>query len=136
MLWFGACFTWISYVTHWTVYPLAWTDCKLTDFVYYFFQEFSSALLVIMSVEKCFALYFPLKTKNICTVKTAKWVTFFTALIFVAFNSQFFIISKAVENQYSMTCQYIRVPQNLSGYFKQIKWHSLLLWSICNNGHN
>ena len=112
MLWFGTCFTWISYLTHWKVYPLAWTDCKLTDFMYYFFQQFSSALLVIMSLEKCFALYFPLKTKNRCTVKTAKWVTFFTTLIFVAFDSQFFIISKAVENRYSKTCQYVMVPKN------------------------
>ena len=113
MLWIGAGFTWISYVTNWTVYPLAWTDCKLTDFLYYFFQEFSSALLVIMSVEKCFALYFPLKTKNICTVRTAKWVTFFTALIFIIFNSQFFVISKAVENIYGYkTCIYVMVPDN------------------------
>ena len=65
-----------------------------------------------MSVEKCFALYFPLKTKNICMVKTAKWVTFFTALIFVVFDSQFFVISKAVENRYYKTCQYVRVPEN------------------------
>ena len=66
-----------------------------------------------MSVEKCFALYFPLKTKNICTVRTAKWVTFFTALIFIIFNSQFFVISKAVVNIYGYkTCIYVMVPDN------------------------
>ena len=30
-------------------------------------------LLVLMSIEKCFAVYFPLRAKTACTVKTAKW---------------------------------------------------------------
>ena len=32
-------------------------------------------LLVLMSDEKCFAVYFPLKSKTVCTLKTAKWPT-------------------------------------------------------------
>ena len=32
-------------------------------------------LLVMMSIEKCFAVYFPLKAKTFCTIKTAKWAT-------------------------------------------------------------
>ena len=32
-------------------------------------------LLVLMSIEKCFAVYFPLKSKTICTTRTAKWAT-------------------------------------------------------------
>ena len=30
-------------------------------------------LLVLMSVEKCFAVYCSLKPKTACTVKSAKW---------------------------------------------------------------
>ena len=60
-----------------------------------------------MSVEKFFALYFPLKTKTVCTVKTAKRVTIVAAVIFIAFDSQFFFVMRA--NKYR--CEYIRVPE-------------------------
>ena len=39
-----------------------------------------------MSIEKLFALYFPLKAKSYCTVGTAKWVTSILAIIFVSLN--------------------------------------------------
>ena len=48
-----------------------------------------------MSVEKFFALYFPLKTKSICTAKTAKWATLVTALIFLTYEFQYFFIVEA-----------------------------------------
>ena len=44
-----------------------------------------------MSIEKFVALYFPLKTRSICTVKTAKWVSAIAFFIYALFNSQFFI---------------------------------------------
>ena len=72
-----------------------WTDCKLYYFCWHFFRELSSALLVIMSVEKVIALYFPFKTKNMCTVKRAKQATAITIVIFAVFNSQFFFTVKA-----------------------------------------
>ena len=43
-------------------------------------------ILVITSIEKLFALYFPLKAKSYCTVGTAKWVTSILALAFVSLN--------------------------------------------------
>ena len=77
----------------------------------------SSALLVIMSIEKCLALYFPFKTKSICTVKIAKRVTLITALIFVAFDSQFFFIIKKYPNN---KCNFTRVPEIYSMIFNCI----------------
>ena len=59
-----------------------------------------------MSVEKFFALYFPLKTKTVCTVKTAKRVTIVAAVIFAAFDSQFFFIMRKYEDNY---CEHINV---------------------------
>ena len=47
-------------------------------------------LLVLMSVEKCFAVYFPLKAKTICTVKTAKWATGIVGIVYVSSNSIYF----------------------------------------------
>ena len=52
-----------------------WTDCKLFYFLFQFGKHYSSVLLVLMSLEKCFAVYFPLKSKTVCTVRTAKWAT-------------------------------------------------------------
>ena len=60
-----------------------------------------------MSIEKFFALYFPLKVKTICTVRTAKWVCLITGLIFFTFDSQFFFIIDAhVKNGYDV-CNYV-----------------------------
>ena len=39
-----------------------------------------------MSFEKCFAVYFPLKSKTVCTVKTAKWVTGIVGVILIGYN--------------------------------------------------
>ena len=46
----------------------------------------------MMSVEKCIVVYFPLRVKNICTVKTAKWACLVVAIAFAAFHSQWFFI--------------------------------------------
>ena len=43
-----------------------------------------------MSVEKCFAVYFPLKSKAVCTVKTAKWSTGIVGVILAGYNMLFF----------------------------------------------
>ena len=48
-------------------------------------------LLVLMSVEKCFAVYFPLKSKTICTVKTSKWATGIVDVILAGYDSMYFV---------------------------------------------
>ena len=94
-LWCGYFPAWIGYLTRWRVIHQAWTDCKFCLFCWYFFRQFSSALLVIMSIEKFIALYFPLKIRNICTVKTARWVSGIAFFIYALFNSQFFVTGKS-----------------------------------------
>ena len=47
-----------------------------------------------MSIEKLFALYFPLKAKSYCTVGTAKWVTSILAIVFVSLNLPSLILHK------------------------------------------
>ena len=51
-----------------------------------------------MSVEKFIALYLPLKVRDICTVKTAKWVSGITFMLYALYNSQFFVTSYYKEN--------------------------------------
>ena len=59
--------------------------------MYHFGAHYSSMLLAVMSVEKFFALYFPLKAKSYCTVGIAKWVTSILALLIAGFNIPTFI---------------------------------------------
>ena len=94
MLWCGYFPAWIGYITRWTVNHHKWTHCKLSFFCWFFFRQFSSALLVIMSVEKFIALYFPLKARAICTVKTAKWVSGIAFFIYALYDGQHFITAK------------------------------------------
>ena len=48
-----------------------------------------------MSFEKCFAVYFPLKSKTVCTVKTAKWVTGIVGVILIGYNIVCFLFKKS-----------------------------------------
>ena len=71
-----------------------------------------------MSIEKFFALYFPLKTRSVCTVRTARWVSLGTALIFIIFNTQAFFIYKAQTNSNGLYfCVHIRVPEKYRPVF-------------------
>ena len=104
VLWSGAFVGWLGHLTRWKIFLFVWTDCKLGYFLYRFGGHYSSILLTAMSIEKLFALYFPLKAKSYCTVGTAKWVTSilaliiaglnFPMLIFYKFNGKLCVISK------------------------------------------
>ena len=83
-----------------------WTTGKSPEsstFLFYYFRHYSSSLLVVMSLERFFALYFPLKSKTVCTMKTAKWSTGSLALIFLVYNVQYLVIykSKVTDGVYS-----------------------------------
>ena len=82
---------WFGHLSRWTFDPRQYTDCKLTFFLLYFFRHYSSSVLVLMALEKFFALYFPLRSKSICTVKTAQWTTGGAGFIFFAFNTQYLV---------------------------------------------
>ena len=76
---------------------------------------------MIMTVEKCFALYFPLQTKSICTVRTAKKISLISASIFFSFNAQFFFIfdtDNAANGE--KRCIWVRVPEGYKAIYLQI----------------
>ena len=90
VLWFG-CFTaWARFLTRFETHPWTWTHCKLGAFLFRFGRHYSSMLLVLMSLEKCFAVYFPLKSKTVCTVKTSKWATGIVGIILAGYDSVYF----------------------------------------------
>ena len=72
-----------------------WTDCKLFYFIFYFGRHYSSTLLVLMSIEKCFAAYFPLKSKTVCTVKTAKLSTGIMGVVIIGCNIMYFFVKES-----------------------------------------
>ena len=78
-------------------------------------------LLVIMSVEKLFALYFPLRTKSICTVSTAKKPTLASAVVFLLYDGQSFVIRglKTRENGVKY-CGWVNIPEGYNDIFWQI----------------
>ena len=91
VLWSGCFVTWIKILTRKRVDPRTWTDCKLSLFLFHLGRQYSSTLLVIMSVEKCFAVYFPLKSKTVCNTRIAKWATGIVGVILAGYNIlQFF----------------------------------------------
>ena len=49
-----------------------------------------------MSVEKCFAIYFPLKSKTVCTVKNVKWATGVAGFILAGYNIYHFFSTESV----------------------------------------
>ena len=83
------------------------TDCKLAYFLGYFLSQFSSAILVIMSVQKWYSLYFPLKAKTLCTVNLAKKTSLVTFIIFFIFNSQYFFIIEVQTIDGVQYCKFI-----------------------------
>ena len=88
-----------------------WTGCGFGDFLGYFGSTYSSVLLVIISLEKFFALYFPLKTKTVCTVSMARKVSLVTAIIFIGFNLQYFFITKKFHDVFGEYCYYGNVSE-------------------------
>ena len=72
----------------------------------YFGFSYSSVILVIISIEKFVALYFPFKTKTICTVSVARRVSLVTAVIFAGFNAQFIYIAKKKYTEHGTYCSY------------------------------
>ena len=88
-----------------------WTGCGFGYFLSYFGSTYSSVLLVIISLEKFFALYFPLKTKTVCTVSMARRVSLVTGIIFIGFNLQFFFIAKRFEDSVGEYCEYGNVSE-------------------------
>ena len=76
VLWSGCFGAWLRHLTRREVDPRLWTDCKLYFFMFYFGRHYSSMLLVLMSLEKCFCSLFSSKVKNCLYCKKCKMVEF------------------------------------------------------------
>ena len=84
-------------LTRGQVNPNTWTDCKPGYFLFYLGRHYSSTLLVLMSLEKCFAVYFPLKSKTVRTVKKAKWSTGIAGVVLAGCDSVYLFVVESRE---------------------------------------
>ena len=91
LLWTGCLTGFLTFLTRKEVDIRKWTDCKLFYFLFRFGRHYPSMLLVLMSVEKCFAVYFPLKSKTFCT-RTAKWAIGIVGVILAGYNLVYFFV--------------------------------------------
>ena len=106
MLWSDGPRQIVEQATNLQIDIFVWTGCGFGYFLGYFGSTYSSVLLVIISLEKFFALYFPLKTKTVCTVSVARKVSLVTAIIFIGFNLQYFFITKKFHDVFGEHCHY------------------------------
>ena len=114
VLWTGALLAWIKNMTREQINPFTWADCKLMHPIFFFCSQYSSCLLMVMAVEKYFALYFPLQTKSICTVRNAKKISLVVAIALFAFNAQLFFIRESKKDSNGLKqCIWIRVNQGI-----------------------
>ena len=112
-LWTGCLVAWFRNLTHFRFNPYTWFDCKFLYFFFYLSSQTSSCLLAVMCIEKYFALYFPLRSRSICTVATAKKVTFSVTFVIAGINMQHFFIWEAYTSpKGAKTCIMVNIPDN------------------------
>ena len=99
-------------VSDFAIDSFLWTRCKLPSFILYFGMHFSSALLVILSVEKFIALYFPLQTMAICTVRVARRVSLVTTVVVLIWCIQYFILGRVAKTESGLSCEYDNLDRN------------------------
>ena len=125
ILWTGGLGAWLWYLTQGSVDIFVLTHCKLIPMVFNFCLHYSSSLLVIMSVEKLFALYFPLRTKSICTVSTAKKLTLASAVVFFVYDGQSLVTHGLITTKDGVKyCSWVKNPKGYADIYWQI--HSIL----------
>ena len=129
VLWVGCFETWLRFLTHDRVDLRQWTDCKLHLFLFRFGRHYSSMLLVLMSFEKYFAVYFPLKSKTVCTVKTAKWSTGVLGILMAGFNLVYIVVLKSfiIKASGHHICVYIHKRWKILGVLDKILYSFLPL---------
>ena len=104
---------WTYYFSHGEVNFFALTGCKIIYFVYFFCLKYPSTILVILSVEKFIALYFPLRAKRVCNLGTAKRVVIVTAMLFAGLDCQFFfIVNLQTDTSGTKICNFVNVSPN------------------------
>ena len=75
-----------------------------------------------MSAEKCFALYFPLQAKNLCSVRNAIKISLVNVVVFSTYNIQwFFTLEKIYVKKINwFRCQIVNGPEFLKRHWRDV----------------
>ena len=118
MLWAGGFVVWMRHLIQGQNITFDWIDCKILTFIFYFSSQYSSSLLMMMTIEKCFALYLPLKSKIVCTARNAKRIYAATGIPLFAFNLQLVFLNKFVTDSIGeIMCVFVGVHEDYEKTF-------------------
>ena len=87
--------------------------CKVHVFLLALFTTVSIWLTVILSLERTFAVYFPVKVKSECKPKTAFIITALVVTFFIAFHSHY-IYGLQLQSGTSQNCDILKSSLNLN----------------------
>ena len=91
-----------------------------------------------MSVEKCFALYYPIKTKLIFTVKKATVVSLVNLCIWITYNLQWIFTMERVDGRRGPTCVIVDASELFKQNYRVINiiisvFVPVSLMAVCNS---
>ena len=75
----------INLLETWIGYPY----CRLSEFMVVFLTDISAWLIVLLTLERCFCIYFPHKVKIFCRPKNGIVITIALVIFFLVFNFHF-----------------------------------------------
>ncbi|XP_064608198.1 thyrotropin-releasing hormone receptor-like isoform X1 [Liolophura sinensis] len=81
---------WIRSVSDMDIRDISHWGCKIHLFVLYLSMDFSSWILVCVSVERFVGVYFPLKSREWCTIGRARTTLLIVFVCLVGINAHFF----------------------------------------------
>ena len=115
VLWFRVFPNWINYLTTGRVDPRLEVNCGLFRFLQFASTHASTGFLVIMSLEKCLALYFPIKTKSLFNVKNAAKISLINLILWITYNFQWIFTMERVNSRRGSTCSIVHASE----FFKE-----------------
>ncbi len=63
-------------------------------------------VLIAMTAEKCFQIFYPIKAKTWCTVKSAKIVCGIIIVLWAVYESQWFFLAKVIDDGFYKFCYF------------------------------
>ncbi|XP_061165763.1 FMRFamide receptor-like [Saccostrea echinata] len=81
---------WIKSAFHEDIRLISEFSCKIHAFLVYFSLDFTTWVLVAVTIDRCIFVCLPFRAKRLCTLKHAKIVVIGIALVMTALNFQLF----------------------------------------------
>ncbi|ELT96697.1 hypothetical protein CAPTEDRAFT_132575, partial [Capitella teleta] len=90
VLYVSAFKTWVAEVSGFELMRVSDASCKVTTFLVLFGLYVSSWIIVLLTVDRCVAVCFPLRAAWLCTVRHARRLTLALVLVICVYNFHVF----------------------------------------------